>query len=143
MVYLKVFERAYGEILSDVQTRWSIQFRPLNPQFRTDLFRDRVLVNHDVDGFRTDVAFRHVQVAAESIALSAPRVLGDVIFRAVLGLGDTGEVHQVSVGRYETLITRLADLRCYLHFGERFLELIDLLEAFFLVEFLETGTVGC
>ena len=33
MVYLKVFERAYGEILSDVQARWSIQFRPQIPSF--------------------------------------------------------------------------------------------------------------
>ena len=72
MVYLKVFELAYGENLSDVQARWSIQFRPLNPQFRTDLFRDRVLVNHNVDGFRTDVAFRHVQVAAELVAVGSP-----------------------------------------------------------------------
>ena len=143
MVYLKVFELAYGEILSDVQARWSIQFRPLNPQFRADLFGDRVLVDHDVDGLRADVAFRHVQVAAESIALSAPRVFGDVIFRAVLVFGDTSEVHQVIVGRHEALIACLADLRRYVHLRKGFLELIDLLQALFLVEFLEAGPVGC
>ena len=50
-----------------------------------------ILVYKHVDGLGTYVAFRHVQVAAEVIAVGSPRVLGDVVLCAVLVLGNAGE----------------------------------------------------
>ena len=58
---------------------------------------------HDIDRLGTDKTIGHVQVAAESITLGSPRVLRDIIFRAVLILGDAGKVHQMVIGRDERL----------------------------------------
>lgn len=97
---------------------------------------------HDIDRLGTDKTIGHVQVTSESITLSSPRILRDIIFRAVLVLGDTGKVHQVIVGRDECLEALLTDLRGDVYFRERFLEFLDFLQTFLLVHFLEAGTVG-
>ena len=66
---------------------------------------------HDIDRLGTDKTIGHVQVSAESITLGSPRVLRDIIFRAVLIFGDAGKVHQMVIGRDERLEAFLTDLR--------------------------------
>lgn len=67
-----------------------------------------ILVYKHVDSLGTYVAFRHVQVTAEVIAVGSPRVLGDVVLRAVLVLGNAGEVHQVVIGCHKRFVSFLA-----------------------------------
>ena len=64
-----------------------------------------ILVYKHVDSLGTYVAFRHVQVTAKIIAVGSPGVFGDVVFRAVLVLGDAGEVHQVVIGCHERFVS--------------------------------------
>ena len=97
---------------------------------------------HDIDRLGTDKTIGHVQVSAESITLGSPRVLRDIIFRAVLILGDAGKVHQMVIGRDERLEAFLTDLRGDVYFRERFLEFVDFLQTFLLVHFLKASTVG-
>lgn len=75
-----------------------------------------ILVYKHVDSLGTYVAFRHVQVTAEVIAVGSPRVLGDVVLRAVLVLGNAGEVHQVVIGCHKRFVSFLADFGSYLDF---------------------------
>ena len=97
---------------------------------------------HDIDRLGTDKTIGHVQVSAESITLGSPRVLRDIIFRAVLIFGDAGKVHQMVIGRDERLEAFLTDLRGDVYFRERFLEFVDFLQTFLLVHFLKASTVG-
>lgn len=77
-----------------------------------------ILVYKHVDSLGTYVAFRHVQVTAEVIAVGSPRVLGDVVLRAVLVLGNAGEVHQVVIGCHKRFVSFLADFGSYLDFRQ-------------------------
>ena len=67
-------------------------------------------MNHDVDGLGANEALGHVEIAAVAVALCAPRVLGDVVFCAVLVLHDTSDVHQVVVGGDKRFVALLTDL---------------------------------
>ena len=60
-------------------------------------------MHHDVNRLGTDKAIGHVQVTAECVTFGSPRVLRDIIFRAVLIFGDAGKVHQMVIGRDERL----------------------------------------
>ena len=67
-------------------------------------------MQHDIDRLGTNKALRHIEVAAVAVALCTPRVLGDVVFCAVLVLHDTSDVHQVVVGGDKRFVALLTDL---------------------------------
>ena len=101
-----------------------------------------ILVYKHVDSLGTYVAFRHVQVTAEVIAVGSPRVLGDVVLRAVLVLGNAGEVHQVVIGCHKRFVSFLADFGSYLDFRTRIFKLEGFVESFLCIHTLPAGKVS-
>ena len=98
-------------------------------------------MNHDVDGLGANVAFGHVEIAAVAVALCAPRVLGDVVFCAVLILHDACDVHEVVVGGDERLIALLTDLLSDIDLWTWSFELECFLLKLLWCHVLEAGTI--
>ena len=77
-----------------------------------------IFVDKDTDTFCSYIIFRHIEVAVS--VTGSPRVLGYVVFCTVLIFTDTGNMHQVVIGRGKILYAGLSALLCYRSFNYSF-----------------------